>query len=381
MKTIHYNNKTIHFVSTAHVSKDSVVEVKEVIETYLPDAVCIELDDNRAHNIRNKDQTKDIDIKEIIKSKKVGAFIANLILSSYQKRMADDLETSVGQEMVQAMESANAVNARIYNIDRDIQITFKRIWGNLSLFKKVNLAATLITSLFSKDEIDAEEIENLKESDLLFDAVKELDETMPDVSLRLLHERNYYMAEKIKSINAETLVVVIGAAHTEGIIEALNESHSISELNAVPQKKKRNISGWIVPGIIITLLIALTFKNPSVGFAQFATWIGLSAGLATLGAILTGAHPLTIATTLITAPIGTLSPFLAVGFFAGLMEAYQRPPRVSDFDNIAEDISKPKMWFKNKVLRILLIMIVTNLMSSIGTFIAGGSIIKNLFKF
>ncbi len=381
MKTINFENKVIHFVSTAHVSKESVEEVKMVIETTQPDAVCIELDAQRAHSLQHRDEQKDIDIKQVIKNKKVGSFVTNLILSSYQKRMADDLDTQVGQEMLQAIESAQVVGARTHMIDRDVQVTFQRIWRNLTFWKKLNLIATLITSFFTDDTVDGADIEALKQSDLLFEAVREMDEHLPDVSLRLLHERNYYMAEKIKAVYGDTLVVVIGAAHTEGIIEALYETHSLSELNVVPPKKKNSWVQWLVPGILILLVTLLTFRNPQVGLHQFLVWMGLSAGLATLGAIIAGAHPLTILTTLVTAPIGTLSPFLAVGIFAGLMEAYQRPPTTKDFDALADDITKPKRWFQNKVLRILLVLLLTNLLSSIGTFIAGGNIIKTLFNF
>lgn len=381
MKTLQHNGKTLHFISTAHVSKQSIEEVKEAIEVIQPDAVCVELDSNRAYALQNRDKQEDVDVKSIIKSKKVGSFIANLILSSYQKRIADELDTNPGDEMLQAIASAKEVNASIHYIDRDIQITFQRIWKNLSLWKKINLAATLLASLFSNEEVDGEDIENLKNSDLLYEAIKEMDESLPDVSLRLLHERNYYMAEKIKATPGETLVIVIGAAHTQGIVEALDETHSLSELRTVPEKKKFNISGWIIPGVIVSLLVALTFKNPNVGLQQFLVWMALSSGLSSLGALLVGAHPLTVLTTLLSAPIGVLSPFLAVGFFAGLMEAYQRPPSYKDFDSLSQDATSPKMWFKNKVLRIFLVLLVTNILSSLGTFIAGGSIIKNLFRF
>lgn len=375
MKTIQYEDKTIHIVSTAHVSKQSVIDVEEAIRSLVPDVVCIELDANRANALTTKQS--DPDIREIIKQKKVGTFVTNLVLSSYQKKMANDLDSEVGGEMKQAIRSAKEFDIPVRYIDRDVQITFKRIWGNLGFFRKAQMMTTLLFSAFGDESVSEESIEDLKKSDLLFEAVSELDDKLPEISKSLLHERNYFMAEKLKALPYTTIVAVVGAAHTEGIIEAMDQSHSIKELNAVPDKKKSNLLGWIIPGILVTLLAILTLQNPQVGMQQLWRWFLLSSGSATLGALLVGAHPLTVLTTLVTAPIGTLSPFLAVGFFAGLMEAYVRPPKVSDFENLQTDASQFKMWFKNKVLRILLIFIVTSLLSSIGTFIAGGSILSS----
>lgn len=380
MKIVEYKNKTLYFIPTAHVSKASVEEVREVIETVQPQAVCIELDAGRAHNLTNKKETQELDIKTIIKQKKVGSFVASLVLSSYQKKIANDLDTEVGQEMKQAIISAQDIKARVVYIDRDIGITLKRLWGNLNLWKKVQLATTLFSSLFSKEDVSNDEIESLKESDLLYESVKELDEKLPKVSNSILHERNYYMAEMIKRCIEEKIVIVIGAAHTDGIIEALEESHSIADLKKLPEKKKNSWSAWLVPVVIIALLVALTFKNPTDGYQQLLLWLSLSSGLSTLGAILVGAHPATILTTFLGAPIGVLNPFLAVGMFASLVEAYFRPPLVADFNAITDDASSLIMWFKNKALRILLIFIVTNALSSLGTFIAGGNMIKSIIN-
>lgn len=377
MKTIHYKDKTIHIVSTAHVSKQSVIDVKNAIDETQPEVVCIELDANRARSMTQK--PSDPDIKEIIKQKKVGSFITNLVLSSYQKKMAQELDSEVGGEMKQAIASASELGVPVRYIDRDVQITFKRIWGNLGFFKKAQMLTQLIFSTFTDESVSESSIEDLKQSDLLYEAVKELDDKLPEISLSLLHERNYFMAEKLKALPYTNIVAVVGAAHTEGIIEAMNHDYSIKDLNTIPEKKKFNITGWIIPIVLVGLLTVLTLQNPEMGYNQLITWFLLSAGSATLGALLIGAHPLTVLTTLISAPIGTLSPFLAVGFFAGLMEAYQRPPRVSDFENLQNDASQFKKWFQNKVLRILLVFIVTTLLSSIGTFIAGGSMIAKLF--
>ncbi len=379
MKTLIHNNKTIHIISTAHVSKESVIEVKEAIENIQPDVVCVELDRNRANALMNPVK-EDMDIKAIIKSKKLTSFVFNLILSSYQKKIADDLDTEVGAEMKQAITSSKEFEIPVHYIDRDISITMNRIWSQFNLWKKVNLAATLIASMFEKEEISEDEVESLKESDLLLESIKELDDSYPEISEVILHERNRFMAQKINNLPYDNIVVVIGAAHAPGMIECLDESYSIAELNKTITKKKSKWSGFIIPGTILALITILTFKSPQMGFQQLLTWIITSSTLAALGALLSGAHVATIVVSFLTAFIGILSPVLAVGIFASLTEAYFRPPFTSDFDKIGDDMGSVKGWYTNRVLRIILVFFMTSILSSIGTFIAGTNVIKSLFS-
>lgn len=379
MQTIQHQDKTIQIISTAHVSKESVLEVKEAIDSIQPDTVCIELDYSRAQSLMNP-TSQDIDIKAIIKGKKLPNFIANLILSTYQRKIADDLDTEVGAEMKQAILSAKEHALPIQYIDRDIKVTMNRLWANFGLWKKINLAATLITSLFEKEEVSSEEVEKLKESDLLLASIQELDSSYPEISKVILHERNQFMAQKIKNLPHKNIVVVIGAAHAPGMIESLNEDYDLALLNKKIEKKKSSVNGFIIPGILLLLLTILTFKSPQMGLNQLLVWILLSSSLAAVGALLSKAHIVTILVSFFTAFIGILSPVLAVGIFASLTEAYFRPPFTKDFDHISEDMNSIKGWYQNRVLRIVLIFFATSIFSIIGTFISGSQIIRALFQ-
>ena len=90
-------------------------------------------------------------------------------------------------------------------------------------------------------------------------------------------------------------------------------------------------------------------------------------------------HPLSVLTAFVVAPISSLNPMLACGWFAGLMEAHIRKPKVEDVSNISNDIFSIKGLFHNRFLRTLLIVIMANIGSSLGTVIAGLDIIKSLF--
>ncbi|HLV50166.1 MAG TPA: TraB/GumN family protein [Erysipelothrix sp.] len=378
MKTIQINNKNIHIIQTAHVSKASVEEVKTAIDTLNPDVVCVELDVKRAHGLMSETKTE-IDLKQIIKQKKVASFLMNLILSNTQKQMGEDLDTEVGGEMKQAILSANKHNIPVRYIDRDIQITMKRIWNQFGLFKKVNLGVTLFSSLFSSEKITEEEVENLKQSDLLLSAIDELDEQYPEISQVILHERNQYMAEKVNKLPYENILVVIGAAHAPGMIESLYEAHDLKALETIPEQKNSKWTGLIIPGTLLVLLTILTFQSPEMGLNQLIRWILLSSTLATLGALLSGAHIITMLVTFLTTWLSILSPVLAVGVFAALTESYFRPPYAHEFESLSTDIKSIKGWYKNRVLRIILIFFTTSLFSAIGTFISGKNIIQSFF--
>lgn len=378
MKTIQINNKNIYIIQTAHVSKASVEEVKTAIDTLNPDVVCVELDIKRANGLMSETKTE-IDLKQIIKQKKVASFLMNLILSNTQKQMGEDLDTEVGGEMKQAILSAKEHNIPIRYIDRDIQITMKRLWNQFGLFKKVNLGVTLFSSLFSSEKITEEEVENLKQSDLLLSAIDELDEQYPEISQVILHERNQYMAEKVNKLPYENILVVIGAAHAPGMIESLYESHDLKALETIPEQKNSKWTGLIIPGTLLVLLTVLTFQSPEMGLNQLIQWILLSSTLATLGALLSGAHIITMLVTFLTTWLSILSPVLAVGVFAALTESYFRPPYAHEFESLSTDMKSIKGWYKNRVLRIILIFFMTSLLSAIGTFISGKNIIQSFF--
>ena len=118
-----HENKEILLIGTAHVSKESANLVKTTIETEKPDAVCVELCESRYQSIRKKDRWQDMNIINVIKEKKTFLLLANLLLASFQKRIAKKLDITPGAEMIQAMDSAESVGAKIALADRDIRVT------------------------------------------------------------------------------------------------------------------------------------------------------------------------------------------------------------------------------------------------------------------
>jgi pheromone shutdown-related protein TraB len=375
------NGKEYILIGTAHVSKHSAEQVKEVIETERPDSVCVELDEQRYKTITEGTKWKEMDIIQVIKQKRASLLLMNLAISSFQNRMAKDLGIKAGQEMIQGIESAKETGAKLVLADRNIQITFSRIWGNLGLKGKAMLLSQIITSIFSRDSISEEELEKMKEQDTINAMLNEFTEVFPRLKKPLIDERDQYLAQKIKDAPGEKIVAVLGAAHVPGIKEEIKKEQDLAKLNAIPPKSKwPKIIGWSLPALIVALIVYTFIANPSAGLDQSISWILWTGSLSALGTAIAMGHPLTILTAFVAAPFTALHPLLAAGWFAGLAQAYVRRPNVKDFETLSEDVFSVKGFWRNKVSRILLIVMLSNLGASFGTFIGGADVIRVFFQ-
>lgn len=371
------DDKKIILVGTAHISKHSVDEVKEIIEREQPDTVCVELCKSRYDSILDKDRWSNMDIVKIVKDGKALLFLINLILSAYQKKMSKQLGVQPGQEMIQGIESAKEVDAELVLADRNIDITFKRILASISLWDKIKLLFQLIYSMFADEKITEEDLDKIKSEDMLDSALREMAESMPKLKVPLVDERDKYLAQKVKEAPGEKIVAILGAAHIPGVKREIKNDNDLEELTKVPDKsKKMKIISWIIPMSII-LFIASTFTvNKDMGTQQIISWVLWNGSLSAIGAILALAHPLSIVTAFLAAPISSLNPLLAAGWFAGLAEVLIRKPSVKEFQNLADDILSPKGFWRNKVTRTLLVVVLVNLGSVLGTMISGTDIVR-----
>lgn len=378
---IHLDGKEYILIGTAHVSKHSAEQVKEVIEAEKPDAVCVELDKQRYQSITDGNKWKEMDIIQVIKEKKASLLLMNLAISSFQNRMANQFGIKAGQEMIQGIESAKETGATLVLADRNIQITFARIWGGIGLKGKALLLSQVIAGIFSKESITEDELEKMKSQDTLQAILNEFTETFPRLKKPLIDERDQYLAQKIKEAPGEKIVAVLGAAHVPGIKEEIKKEQDLTKLTSVPPKSKwPKIIGWSIP-VMILAIIAYTFiANPQAGLSQTFSWILWHGGLSALGAAIALGHPLTVLTAFLAAPITSLNPVLASGWFAGLAQAYVRRPSVKDFETLSEDVFSVKGFWKNKVSRILLIVVLSNLGSTLGTVIGGADVIRVFFE-
>ncbi|MGY3715479.1 TraB/GumN family protein [Sutcliffiella cohnii] len=375
--TLNYEGKQIILIGTAHVSKKSAEEVKEVIEREQPDTVCVELDEPRYQSIMAGNQWKDMDIFKVIKEKKASLLLMNLAISSFQKRMAKEMDIKPGQEMIQGIESAKEIGAQLVLADRNIQITFARIWGNIGLFGKAKLLMQIIYSILSNEKVSEEDLEKLKSQDMLDAMLEEFTESFPKLKTPLIDERDQYLAEKIKRAPGNKVVAVLGAAHVPGIRKEIFKKHDLKELTKLPPKSKApKIIGWMIP-ILILAVIAYTFiSNPTAGMQQTISWILWNGSFSAIGTAIAFGHPLAILTAFFAAPITSLNPLLAAGWFAGLVQALLRRPSVRDFERLSEDVYSVKGFWNNKVTRILLIVVLANLGSSLGTLIGGADVVR-----
>ncbi|MBF0450907.1 MAG: TraB/GumN family protein [Candidatus Magnetomorum sp.] len=369
---ITYKNKKIVLVGTAHISKESVKLVQSVIEDEKPETVCVELCESRYQSIIKKEQWENTNIVTVIREKKAFLLLSNLILAAFQKKMADRLDIKPGSEMIQAIDSAEAINANVELADRDIRTTLTRAWHCLNLWKKLRLVFELLLSAGSLDEIQESEIEQLKEQDMLETVINEIGRTMPEMRNILIDERDQYLLEKIRTATGQHIVAVLGAGHIPGVLSQMDTPVNIEALEKRPPPKKTTlIFKWGLPSLIIALIVIGFFKaGTSVGTDMIWWWVAANGSLAGLGACLALAHPLTIVSAILAAPLTSLNPMIAAGWVSGLVEAFARKPKVKDFQQLADDIGSFKGFWKNSVTRILLVVVFTNLGSSLGTFIA-----------
>ena len=376
-----YKGKEIYLVKTAHVSKNSIEDVKQCIEEVKPDSICIELDEDRYNKLNEPDKWQNQDIAQVIKDKKVGFLLVNIILSSFQRRMAKSMDSNTGGEMMEGIKQSKELNIPLVLADRPIKMTFSRIWRNLGLWEKSKLLVSIISSIFDDEEISEEDIAALKEADALEAALNEVGKQFPVVKRILVDERDEYLSAKIKNAPGNKVVAIIGAAHCGGVINSFDKDVDTNKLEDITKKKGiGSLIKWLIPAFIIFMIAYTLFTNRDVGIEQIKSWILWNGTLSAIGTLIAFGHPLSILTAFVMAPITSLNPLLAAGWFAGLVEAIVRKPKVIDFENIAEDTSTLKGFWKNQVTRVLLVVVFANVFSSIATFISGIDIFKSFIN-
>lgn len=380
--------RKIVLIGTAHVSKESIAEVKNEIESLKPDCVAVELDEKRYNSMMDPESWKNLDIVKVLKRREGFLMLANLVLSSFQKRMGKNVGVKPGDEMLAAINCAKENNILFTLVDRPIQVTLRRAWAKNSLWGKCKLLASMIASAFDNEEISEDEIEKLKSGNEMDSMMKELSEYLPSVKEVLIDERDRYLASHIWESEGNTIVAVLGAGHLPGVkayLEKLANGIMISDTSDIETVSEKSIAGkvigWGIPVVIVALIVAGFFMGgQTTGTKMVGSWILWNGCLSALGALIALANPITILVAFIGAPLTSLCPLVGVGLFTGIVQALICKPKVSDIESLQEDVSSLKGWYKNRVLKVLLVFFLSSLGSTIGTFVATGKIASLLTK-
>jgi len=378
VRTIQLGERQIILVGTAHISKDSIEEAKETIRQEEPGRVCVEIDMGRYQAIQQDSRWEQLDIIKVLKEGKGFLLLANLALAGFQKRLGADLGTKPGEEMMAAIETAQEMGIPWSAIDREVQLTLKRAWAKSNLWNKSKLLASLIESAFSREKVSESDLEKLKESNELESMMNELAEFMPSVKEVLIDERDRYLATRIFQTAEQKVVAVVGAGHMNGIEQWLGKlqrsevAADVSDIEDMPKPGwLAKSAGWLIPLLIVALIAIGFFRSGSqASLSMILRWILLNGSLAALGSLLCMAHPVTIIASFLLAPVATLNPVLAIGLFAAVIEAYFRKPTVQDAENLADDVTSIKGFYKNRITHILLVFFLSSIGGMIGNFIA-----------
>ena len=375
------DGREIILVGTAHVSRESAELVERTIDEEKPDVVCVELCQARFDALKQKDKWQQTDIVKVIRENRTALLLSQLLMASFQRKIAERFNINPGEEMLRAIGKAEDTGAEVVLADREIRVTLLRTWRMMRFWTKVKFLPDILLSLFINEDITEEDIEKLKQHDVLDLALKTVGEKLPEVKTTLIDERDQYLAYRISHAGGRKTVAVVGAGHVPGIQQYIGQEIDIEAISKIPPPGiGAKFFGWGFSGLIIALFVAgFFYSGGRAGINMMLSWSAITATCAAIGAILLLAHPLTILASALSAPVATLHPLIATGWVAGLVEASFRKPQVKDFLALKDDITTVRGFFRNKITRLLILVAVVNLTTSIGTFVAIPVMMKYFF--
>lgn len=374
-------------LGTAHVSKQSVEDVRAELATGTYDAIAVELCEPRHRRLTGTDDWADVDLFKIIRSGRTGMVAAQLALSAYQKRLADQLGIEPGAEMKAAVDGAAASSLPLWLVDRNIGITLKRLVRTVPWYQRWPLLMGILTTAMTRSEVEPEEIETLKEGDMLENTFSEFAERSPRLYNTLVAERDRYMAARLRARIADEqprrVLVVVGAGHLQGLAEQLErdvdpdtESHQLEHLP--PPGQFTRWLPWIVVAVILTGFAIGFSRSPEIGWKLVGDWVLINGTLTAIGAILARGHPLTVVGAFAAAPLTSLNPTVGAGMVTAAIQTFIRPPVMRDFQELRDHITEARYWWTNRLTRVLLVFIFCTAGSAAATYIAGFHIFEQL---
>jgi len=378
-------------LGTAHVSKVSVDAVVALLANEHFDAVAIELCDSRAQSMRDPEAFKQMDLFKVIRQGKAGMVAASLVLSTFQKRLADQSGIQPGAEMKAAMDGADRRGLPLWLVDREVGTTLKRAWHSVGFWQRFGLLGGLLASVFEREAIEQDEIEKLKQGDLLESAFSEFASESKPLYQSLIGERDAFMAARLReeatrsaTTESRRVLVVIGAGHLKGLTGLLREQQDdpatiVAALASTPPKARW--PKWIALILVLLVFAAIGYafhRNTALGAQALRDWVLYTGCFSALGALIAGGHPLSIIAAFIAGPIKPFRPGIPSGGISAMVEAWARRPRVVDFDTLRDDIGHWSGWWKNRVARTLLNFFLVCIGTIIGEYSAGIHIFKSL---
>ena len=366
-------------LGTAHVSQASVDAVRDAIGSGAYDAVAVELDPQRLQALTDPDALARLDLIQVLRTGKTALFAANLALAAYQRRLAEQLGIEPGAELKRAVLEARQRELPVHLIDREVGLTFKRASSKLGWWGRAKLGGGLLAALFADEEVGEEEIEKLKQGDMLESSFGEFASESPQLYESVIAERDRYMAARLRESHgdAREVLAVVGAGHLQGLAKHLREETRApaivrEELESLPQKSS---VPWFT--IFLSAFVLGGFAwgfwrgGIDVGSDLLLQWVLATGVLGAIGCAIAGGHPLSILVAFVASPITPLHPALASGTLSALTEAWVRKPTYADFMALRDDVQTWRGWWRNRVARVLLNFFLTSLGTAIGVWTGG----------
>lgn len=388
VRRVQIDGSSVLLVGTAHVSKDSVEQVRNLIAETRPEIVAVELCEPRYKVLLDKRKWEQTPLTKLIKGDQPYFFLGQSFMAMMQRSLGEELGVEPGSEMLAAIRAAKDVGAEIALVDRKIAVTLKRAWNKMSLREKFRIFRELLYGFFGVSEMSEEiDIEMLKRQDIITEMMEELGKMAPKAKEVLVDERDAYIAGKLKKLAAEnpgkSILAVVGAGHLNGLVENLKreEEPDLEELDSIPSSVfSLKLVGYMIPVAFLAIFVWTIYSR---GWADFLDivfklfWIG--GGLSALGALAALAHPFAIGSAFLAAPFGILNPLIATGWISGYVQVLVNPPQVKDFQGLRE-IEKVSTFWKNRLTKVLLVAAFTNMGATAGAVIVIGMVLGKVLS-
>ena len=382
VRTVERDGVRYTLLGTAHVSPASIAAVQAAVACGQFDAVAVELDAQRLAAMEDPDAMARMDLVEVIRKGRVALFAANLALAAYQRRLAEQLKIEPGAELKRAVSAARERGLAVQLVDREVGLTFRRASQRLGLWGRLKLISGIAAGLLSREEVGEEEIEKLKQGDMLESSFGDFSRQSPALYESVIAERDRYMAARLREETAAArssggtaprqVLAVVGAGHLAGLARHLENDHDdpVATRRALEDVPVRRNIPWFTLAVLAVILGGIVYGfskgGMDMGAELLATWAALTGGLAALGCLAARGHPLSALTALVAAPFKPFRLSIPTGAFSSLVEARLRKPAYADFMALRDDTQSLGGWYRNRITRVLLVFLLTNLGSATG---------------